>query len=34
MRYKEFKKAIEYLTEKKGEYPLMTDLLDFIQRMN
>lgn len=34
MRYAEFKKAVEYLTVKKGEYPSMNDLIDFIQRMN
>jgi hypothetical protein len=34
MRYREFKTAIEYLQAKKGEYPTMTDLLDFISRMS
>jgi predicted metal-dependent hydrolase len=34
MRYKEFKKAVEYLEAKKGEYPTIKDLQEFIARMN
>lgn len=34
MHYKEFKAAVEYLKAKKGEYPSMSDLLEFIQRMS
>lgn len=34
MKYKEFKAAVTYLQAKKGEYPSMSDLIDFINRMN
>jgi len=34
MKYREFKIAVEYLQVKKGEYPTMADLLDFISRMS
>jgi len=34
MHYKEFKAAVEYLQAKKGEYPSILDLIDFIQRMS
>lgn len=34
MKYREFKKAVEYLEVKNGEYPTFADLVDFINRMN
>ena len=34
MNYREFKAAVQYLQAKKGEYPSMSDLLEFIQRMS
>jgi hypothetical protein len=34
MRYKEFKKAVEYLEAKNGKYPTIKDLKEFISRMN
>lgn len=34
MRYREFKKAIEYLTERNGEFPSFGVLIDFLSRMN
>jgi hypothetical protein len=34
MKYKEFKAAVNYLQAKKGQYPSLNDLLEFIQRMS
>lgn len=34
MKYAEFKKAVEYLTVKKGEYPTINDFVSFIKKMS
>lgn len=34
MRYREFKLVLAYLMERKGEYPTMDDLCDFLSRVN
>lgn len=34
MRYREFKAAVKYLTERNGEFPTFGVLINFIQKMS
>lgn len=34
MRYREFKVAVQYLTERNGEFPTFGVLIDFISKMS